>query len=73
MQEQLELWLEAERKGYRLHQHLLAKGEKPDTRPWGGRFDLSRDKALDCADSCDSPNTSTPSSPGSSPHLLRES
>ena len=24
---------------YRLNKHLLAYGEKPDMRPWGGLFD----------------------------------
>ncbi len=36
---QMGLWKEEVQKGYRLNQHLLAEGEKPDTRPWGGRFD----------------------------------
>ena len=36
--EQLEMWPEEIPRGYRLNQHLLAPGEKPDTRPWGGIF-----------------------------------
>ena len=39
MNYQLEMWPEEVSKGYRLHGHLLAKGERPDTRPWGGLFD----------------------------------
>ena len=41
-------------RGFRLHQRLLAKGERPDTRPWGGIF---ADKALDCDAACGSPDT----------------
>jgi hypothetical protein len=37
--EQLEMWPEEISKGYRLNQHLLAAGEKPDMRPWAGIFD----------------------------------
>ena len=39
IREQLEMWPEEITKGFRLHQKLLAKGEKPDTRPWGGIFE----------------------------------
>ena len=37
--DQMEMFPPEVRTGYRLNQHLLEKGEKPDTRPWGGRFD----------------------------------
>ena len=40
---QMEMWPEeivtATIRGFRLHQRLLAKGERPDTRPWGGIFE----------------------------------
>ena len=41
---QIGLWKEDVQKGYRLHQQLLEKGENPDTRPWGGRFDEVKEK-----------------------------
>lgn len=39
--EQNELWIrqETQIKRIMLHKELLAKGERPDMRPWGGRFD----------------------------------
>jgi hypothetical protein len=37
--EQIEIWPEEVSKGYRLNKHLLAAGERPDTRPWGGIFE----------------------------------
>lgn len=41
---QMEFWKleEMVKKGYLLNKHLLAPGEKPDCRPWGGVFDKSK-------------------------------
>ena len=52
MKEQYELWKLEERvkKGYRLHQNLLEKGEKPDTRPWGGIFENEEASVFDGSD-----------------------
>lgn len=36
---QEKLWIEEKKPGYLLHKELLAAGEKPDMRPWGGKFD----------------------------------
>lgn len=33
-------------KGVRLHKKLLEKGERPDMRPWGGRFEAEDGKYI---------------------------
>jgi len=40
-QDQMEFWKleEMVKKGYLLNKHLLAPGEKPNCRPWGGFFE----------------------------------
>lgn len=45
MKDQLEFWKleEMVKKGYMLNKHLLAPGEKPDCRPWGGYFQEKKD------------------------------
>jgi hypothetical protein len=43
---QRELWPETFKPGYLLNKHLLAPGEKPDTRPWGGKFDTLKQEGV---------------------------
>jgi len=42
MNEQLMLWIEEKIKTIMIHKKLLSQGERPDKRPWGGRFDKEK-------------------------------